>query len=537
MTSVTYKDFDLTFGGTQAAPFISEDDQYIQVGGETWVKLKSINLQGTLQACGKSDLWTLMQEVRAGFNSDFGSLSADEYNVDCVKVISIEFQDTPMLSYVNYSISLEAYDQESFRQSYKVIDPTERVEFTENDDKTLNKIISISAKGVSCGSYDALDNAKAFVEGKFSEHESEKPALIDSNDANYNAHLLSSSEEIDRISGTYSKTKTYASDLDALNGALILRHTKEIFDERGEFSKIRFNGSIRYGIQNESASSQANAKLKTFIQSNKIDGYRLINLNVTEDKFAGVVNFSFEYTEDNTDVLDDWDVTISENSSSSLVQGSINGTITAKGPKECRWDKVIEYFGTNEEAKERYFGIVNDYYKKYDTVTKTASGQEVKLNEKPTDWQISKDEKNGEISYSFSFNDRISFGYYEFDYSMDFEPSVWQISANPTVDGDWAIIDLGFKSRSRFNINGNAIGDGDDIKLREFSEERYKHYCKGDNAKEWLENEQETKTKGADDDVGNAWAYEWSFLQKEAATLGPQGDEYKKPEKDGLLMN
>lgn len=535
-TTVTYKGFDLTFGGEQAAPFISLENDYIQVGGETWVKLQVVTLNGTLTACGKPALWDLIQSVKDGFNSDFGSLSTDGLTIDCAKLRSIDFEDSPLLSYTNYTITLEAYDQDSFREAYKVIDPSERVEFTESDNQTLTKTISISAKGVTCGGNDALDNAKSFVEAKFTEHESDTPGLISSDDPNYGNHLVSSSEEIDRVTGTYTKTKSYLSDLASKNGALILRYTKEIFDERGEFTRIRFSGSIRYGIQNQSASSKAHAKLKTFVESNKIDGYRLYNLNVDEDKLAGVINFTFEYTEDNIDVVDDWDVTISEGSSSSLVQASINGTITAKGPKECRWDKVIEYFGTNKEAMDRYYGITNSYYLEHNPINKTAAGEEVILNTQPVDFQISKDQKNGEISYTFNFDNRISFGYYTFDYSMSFEPSLWKLSSNPTVDGEWSIIDLGFRGRARFNINGNTIGQGDDIKFGDFSKEKYKLYCKDSNVKEWLENEQDTISKGVDDDVGEAFAYEWSFLPSKGVTAGPQGDEYVTPTAEGLLM-
>jgi hypothetical protein len=539
-TKVTYGGFDLSFAGTQAAPFVSQENEYIQVGGATWVKLKLLTLTGTLTGCGQGALWALMQQVSGAFAEDFKtlSISGSQFSIPCCKLRSIDFDDSSMLSHVTYTVSLEAYDHDSFREAYKVIDPSERVEFTENDNKTMTKVISISAKGVSCGS-GALANAKSFVENKFGEHVKGKPGLIPSQDSDYGAHLVSSAEEIDRITGTYTLTKTYLSDLGSATGELILRYTKEIFDERGEYRIVRFNGSVRYGIQNAAASASGHAKIKEFVSSNKLDGYRLINLNVNEDKFAGVINFTFEYTEDNIDVVDDWDVTISESSSSSLVQATINGIVTAKGPKECRWDKVIGYFKTNVEAIKRYYGITNGYYLTYNTPAKTAAGQDVKLNKKPLDFEISKDKKNGEISYSFNFDNRVSFGYYSFDYSMDFEPSIWKLSANPTVDGDWSILDLGYRGRARFNINGNFIGDGDPIKLGDFSKAKYKKYCTDSNKKEWHENEQETISKGGSTDSGGAFAHEWSFLPGAGVTKGPinpESGEYVIPLIKGVLM-
>ena len=547
-TYVKYNGKDLAFGGEQAAPFVSQANEYVQVGGGTWVILKKINLTGTLVACSQAELIDLINQVRDIFNEDFHDLDIQGVEkVPCIKVLGLDFGESQFLSHVNYNISLQAYDEESLASAYKVIEPTERVEFTETDAQTMQKVITVSAKGISCGSYDALSNAKSFVTAKFAEREKDIPALIASVDDHSTAgHLSSVAEEINRINGTYSLSKTFVSDLGTsreelpseFDAAIILRYTKEPSATRGEYGSIKYTGDVSYGIDNASKSSNAHAKLEKFINEMKKIDYKLVGLEINEDKFAGVINFSFQLTEDNTDVVDDWSVTVSENSSSSLIQVSIDGLVTAKGPVECRWEKVEEYFGSDKEAKDRYFGIASSYYDEYGNFDhQHAVKDDAVLNNLCTDFQISKEKRNGEISYSFNFDNRDSKGYYSFDYTIDITPSIWRVASTPSIEGNWVMVDLGYRTRARFDIHGQFVaGDGAaDLKPADIAKAKYKEYA-GNINKEWYELEESSVMKGVDSKVGDNFGYGWSFLASQGATKGPGGSEYIQPLKEGLLL-
>ena len=91
-TYVKYNGEDLTFGGTQAAPFVSQANEYVQVGGGTWVILKKINLTGTLVGCGQAQLVEKINQLRSFFNEDFHTLQIEDVeDIPCIKVLSLDF--------------------------------------------------------------------------------------------------------------------------------------------------------------------------------------------------------------------------------------------------------------------------------------------------------------------------------------------------------------------------------------------------------------------------------------------------------------
>jgi hypothetical protein len=258
---------------------------------------------------------------------------------------------------------------------------------------------------------------------------------------------------------------------------------------------------------------------------------------------SGLITSSFQYTEDNIDVVDDWDVTLSEGSSSSLIKVAISGIVTAKGPKECRWAKVEKYFGTEKVAKNRYHGIATTYYNEYGTpgfqkaIKKNTKGTPIILNPIPTDFQISSDVKNGEISYTFNFDNRISKGYHSFDYTINITPSIWKVASSPSINGTWVMLDLGYRTRARFDIHGQFVAGENAVKLQPgaFSKQKYIEYC-APTAKEWYELEEATVLKGANTKVGDNFGYGWSFVGPEAVTKGPKAKQYTIPTKVGLIM-
>ena len=564
-TYVKYNGKDLTFGGVQTAPFVSQTNEYVQVGGGVWVILKKITLTGTLTGCGQSELIGLVNQVRAIFEEDFHTLAIKGVDsIPCIKVVELDFGESRLLSNIDYTISLQAYDQDSFATVYKVIDPSERIEFSQSDNFTMQKVITISAKGISCGNNDALANARSFVEGQFTKRLKDKPGLISSIDGHESdGYLASVAEEINRIEGTYALVKTFMSDLGGtalpadFNAGIILRYVKELGQQRGEYAVINYEGTVNYGIDNQEASTAAHSKIEAFVKVNRKDGYRLLGLDINEDKFGGIITFSFQYTEDNIDVVDDWDVTLSEGSNSSLIKVSVNGLVTAKGPLECRWEKVATYFGTDAVAKKRYYGIASSYYNDYGTpafqnaIKKNADQVPIALNAACVDFQVSKEEKNGEISYSFSFDNRISYGYYSFDYSINIGPSIWKIAASPSIKGNWVMLDLGYRTRARFDIHGQFVAGEGAPKQNPgvFAKNKYIEYC-APTTKEWYELEEATILKGANARVGDNFAYGWSFLAPHGVTAGPgttsivdgevvAGDaagSYVTPHKKGLII-
>ena len=352
-TDVKYNSYSF-LDKTGFVPFVSLSNDYVQVGGGTWVIKHNINLMGTLANCDRGELIRQQNEMVEALSVDFKRLDISGFDPFTVpKIISIDFNESPVLTNIDYSITIECYDLDSFASAYSVIEPTETVEFVEDENRTMTKTVTISAKGIrTSSSPDALQNAKDFVEGQFDQKGTAltlRPAFISSEDAKYGTLLISTSEEINRIEGTYSKTQTFRSDLESKDGSSLFKYTREFVSEQGEYLEIQVDGSVVYGLFDDAgartvARDNARDKIEVFVGQQKEAGYRVLSLDFDEDSRGGETTFSLRLTEDLTDVVDDYTVTVEQNAESSLVSVTVNGTVTAKGPKECRWLKVSRYF-------------------------------------------------------------------------------------------------------------------------------------------------------------------------------------------------
>lgn len=521
---VKYNNFQFGQSSSFPIPFVSLSNDYVQAG-ERWAIVQTITLNGEIVGCSKSDLVSKQNDLLDAFSEDFKTLEISGLdNINLAKIVSINFAGSDYLSSISYSIDLEAYSYDTFSSNNYVTEPVDSISISENADSTIDITHTISAKGVNGGSYNALENAKNFVTDKLNSQKSEGtwpvPNLIYSKDPNFRRMLVSVSEDIDRIEGRYSITKQYKSDLESKDGSIILRYTKETQEQEGQFKVFTINGSIEAGIGlNRPIHSWHNDfekvrdKLKTFKESLNTEFVNnfLQSASINEDGPAGRITFSFSYTSNRLEVIDDYDVSISENSDTPLISVSVRGVMSANGPvgvvggADCRYNLVNETFDEN-----KYYDIAVKKYKQYLTRRGISVPATVILNNSHLSKNITRNEFEGTISYDFSFNDRISHGYRNFDYTMNFTPSLVGITSDAIVDGGFAFYDLGYRRRAEFKINGTALGDGDDVS--DFAEIKYRDFCGGTEPQKKFINEIVTEESHTQDLENNStFTYGWSF--------------------------
>lgn len=514
---VKYGDFQFGLSDEFPIPLVSISNEYLDAG-ERWGILNSFTLNGEIVACSKATLVDKQNELISAFSEDFKTLEVSGIdNVTLAKVVSIDFEPSDYLSAVVYSISLEAYDFNTFKSEYGVIDPVDSVSMTEESNKTLTITHTISAKGVNTGSYNALTNAKNFVQAQLNSQKSAGtwpvPNLINSEDPNFKRMLVSVSEDINRIDGSYGITKTYRSDLTSKQGNIILRYTKQTQEQEGQFETFSFNGTVEGGIDSSLDFEDLRERLRDFKRSLNTEFVNELvdDLSIEEDIEAGVITFTMGFSSSPLELIDDFSVQISENSDSALISVSVNGTISAKGPigsiggADCRYEMVLDSFNEN-----KYYDIATEEYLDYLNRRSITVPSDVILNEKHLSKNITHNKFEGSITYSFNYNDRISHGYRNFDYTMSFTPSLQAISASDIVDGGNAFYDLGYRTRASFEINGSAVGNGEDLPV--IAERKYREFCGGQGAQKIFTDEVVERQSLTEDQENNfTFDNQWTF--------------------------
>ena len=393
------------------------------------------------------------------------------------RLVSVDFGDSKYFDEVSYTVTLEGYRGiKDFKADKKVLDPRNEYVWAEEEDATITLTHTISARGIITddNETDALENATNFVnEYIAADHfdgSKQLPYIIalDQN-PNFKRYLESENEEIDRLSCTYSLTRVYKAS-QCEDEYSILRYTSATQETIGDTKKITFQGTITLGAWqapgggggNEDLSLTDNMKLLRERYDDFKDDLedpdteeeltQLLGETVDEDHMAGTLTFNLTYGDRKTECVKDYTIETVDTADSSLVQVSVNGTISASGP--CAWQKVsgcmygdeyeqmtwkdsattlkkVQYLGEDdswifEAAKSGY-----DVFKDHNDEIKSDDSE---LNSFPLSFDITENPQDKNISFNFTYDDRISWGCHKVDYTMNFNLPVKKVAVSEYVE-------------------------------------------------------------------------------------------------------
>ena len=532
-TTITYNAFTFSNAGTWGTdppaypvPFISKTVEYFAPevsGGENrWCRKETITLKGQINGCGDDSLEDKRQALIDAFKEDFHTLQVEGYeDFKLVRVMSVDVgPQEGAKTFIDYSITLESYPEDSFAQKYRVIDPSDVINVSENDDASATITHTVSCRGLNTAEHgsasNALANAKTFVEEKIASEECLRGTIIKSEDPDWGKHLVSVTEDINRITAEYSMTKTYASDLARKEGGeIVVRHTKSIDEAWGQRRKITHSGKIdagRDGFLKDAPDGQdarsAYKDLKGSFNDPVAAEPFLVSEDIQEDEINKSITFTIVLEEGRPDVIDDYSITVSEDSAGSLVKISIQGTISATGPAGCRMAKVRKHFCGAEDCVASAKNI-NGRYALYCEEAYEEYLEENEINNLPQDVvfqddalavSVTENTFASTISYSMQFDNRITHGHHKANHTMSFKPSLEVIvkkelnrptycndqdCGNPPEDvGGGSSFDLlwmGFRDRCEFGIAGQiTYYDPDDPEastMEGIALNKYGKYC------------------------------------------------------------
>tara|TARA_R110000824_G_scaffold102641_2_gene244186 strand:+ start:1738 stop:3390 length:1653 start_codon:yes stop_codon:yes gene_type:complete len=484
----------------QAEPLVSKTTSFINQGDNRVLIEESISLAGELTGCGMDELIAARNNAVEVFSTGFKNLEVTGIGVFTgVKVNAVNFDQSPYLASLPYTIDLTHYPSGGFKFGLGITDPVSAYTYTENTDQTVSVQHTVSVKGINTSTTipggNALDNAKTFVTSQLGEPP--RPAMIDTWGTDFDTYLVDFNESVDKLNNTVSVDRSFESDpLDTqFGGNVILRYSSEHTQTEGEEITINYNGTIDGGRGTGATpalvAAHQLAKMKDVrirydrLKDGELGVSTFLNESVTEDTGICQLTFSFSHISGDNEpdgIVDDFTITVEENSDSSLFAVSINGNLSARGRGvgQTTFQLLSGRYDTINSHEDLCREVYDDFY-----VDDYGGCQDKPLNVNFNNIEIGKsvgyNEYDRTISYSASFNDRTKVdGYHTLDYTMNFTPSIWAVKsvASAYKDG-WIVEDLDYRSRGIFSINCNARSTGvvdaneDKGALKDFAEEKF----------------------------------------------------------------
>jgi len=479
-------------------PFVERSTSYVEQNSSSGA-IEEIVLTGQIPPpednCDRFSYFIDEQaSLLSYFSSSYGTLEIVEYGVTIlerknVKIDSVSFNDSNYSSILEYTISLQVFLGE-FMKYYGVTDVSNTVSYNKEKNKTLRIEHQVSATGIrdsdSASTTTALEKAKAFVEAEissenidlspilishynYSDDELPATATSTSTPSSYFAQakpvLESISENINRVTGFYSVSKSYVSDL-YFNSGGVLRYTVAANLAPEGYSEVTVSGSIKY---NEDISGSENFELLEsrfmgfdfFGAAKRLSGVsRLnkipINRSVSKDKEKNNLSFSFVF-DNNPQFLSESSteesLTFDFSNDSGFVTLQVSGQIIGRLGIKNRWEIVNKAF---DEL---------DIYSKakiaYDAYCEEISGISSSLNDNILSESATYSEASGSINFTYNF-DNFSQTidndlFISFNYSKSKAHPVFDRVATKCADGSWVVQNTQTCDPGRISVSGDAI--------------------------------------------------------------------------------
>lgn len=447
-------------------PFVGIDYNSVYYG-ERWAQQENLILNGQITGCSFDTIMTGYNLITQNFKKNYqdleiwqiqGATSGRVFLKQFVEIKSISIPDSKFLDVMPFTINLSCYPSGYFSGVFGVLDPSDSWSYTEQGDATMQISHVMSCRPINTSKFasNALDNAKNWAYSRSGTSSSIPPIFISGVSVN-NFFLVSQDETVDRFNGTYSMTEVYSNDL-ARTGYGVIRYVTSI-ESGNNLINISLNGVAEGGGRNISGLRTAFNRLdKTAIAVKQYkDIFGMSDLNpipltqsFTEDAFGTKITFEYSYNNDNSPPISfDYNVGLSTELNGNI-GASIEGTVKVRGGDlPTKLSRALTYADTIN-----LYNLVLPFYNTFDV------SSSVPLNPIPLTSGRAINQSNGTVALNATFNnkEKLSDILDEFNYSMNFLPSVVKVDSKPRLDGFgvYSVVSLNYANRAVMTVNGNA---------------------------------------------------------------------------------
>lgn len=473
---IKYNNKRIPVSGTGPTPYISLSDDVITYG-DRWGISQRIVLNGVITGNSFDDLYTAQTGLVDIFSSSYKVLKVLEGADDTVvtgevaafsgcSVQGVSFDNAPYNKVVNYSVELVSYPSGLtgfFSGNYGILDPKDEINITPGSDGVGTITHSVSARGFVINTIDdAIDNVKSYVASRTGVSRVLTLPLATSidNSGSFTPVLVSISENLDRLSLTYSieesyRFKTITGDSESaqnysFNNYNLVSYSTSLTSGAGDdFVTASIQGEIKAGITGATGDALISGLINQLSGLNPYavisgkygspNGFKFcedpIEVSINEDRKARKVGFNISY--DNLEFYSSandqivfngcyLDATISHNIDdlSSIDTLEVRGEVKCRGSVSNKYAKSLDYVtqlftaGTSPSAP-RLYTLVNDYYSAY-----YSSSPKFTLNSQPVSVQVEANPLLGTVSLTVTYDNKDRFlGLSTSDYSIEYTPA------------------------------------------------------------------------------------------------------------------
>tara|TARA_Y100001973_G_C5192060_1_gene331625 strand:- start:406 stop:2205 length:1800 start_codon:yes stop_codon:yes gene_type:complete len=501
-TIIKYDGVQVFYG--QPMPFLTVSNEMIHTSKRLG-QVSNIKLEGQLTGANFTDCVNALESVANSFTESFKTLSLEDDGSTFVwnncKVESLNFDQGTYAQLIDYSIDLSSYN--NFSGTFGVLDPKDSWSFSEQSvtdarNGTTNLTHSVSARGfMTSTNNNAFENAKNYVQSLSGWNNQVTPAFIGGGSTVYPV-LLSVSESIDRIAGTYSITENYAIQTYASSKEPIVVHESTSFDTNVENDVTTVNVSLTCRGGKDFTLSQVrdhaqSLSLHTFAESESGITDLLhtpVSTSLDEDEASNTVTVKATFDNDKLFVVDgdttnptsnaylDSNVSMERDDLTGITTFNVSSKIIGRGSAFTKWQNQFNYLENNvanvDEGVSRTDDIIGSLWDEaYHVAVQTGMGDVLNfpINKRPSNTSINLNEYAGEITVSASFNNSDAIGEVFMgsaslnfgagaSYRVSITPSLRQFRPNAscTENGHYLIYDLNSKNREKvdFSISVNT---------------------------------------------------------------------------------
>jgi hypothetical protein len=473
---IKYNNKRIPVSGTGPTPYISLSDDVITYG-DRWGISQRIVLNGVITGNSFDDLYTAQTGLVDIFSSSYKVLKVLEGADDTVvtgevaafsgcSVQGVSFDNAPYNKVVNYSVELVSYPSGLtgfFSGNYGILDPKDEINITPGSDGVGTITHSVSARGFVINTIDdAIDNVKSYVASRTGVSRVLTLPLATSidNSGSFTPVLVSISENLDRLSLTYSieesyRFKTITGDSESaqnysFNNYNLVSYSTSLTSGAGDdFVTASIQGEIKAGITGATGDALISGLINQLSGLNPYavisgkygspNGFKFcedpIEVSINEDRKTRKVGFNISY--DNLEFYSSandqivfngcyLDATISHNIDdlSSIDTLEVRGEVKCRGSVSNKYAKSLDYVtqlftaGTSPSAP-RLYTLVNDYYSAY-----YSSSPKFTLNSQPVSVQVEANPLLGTVSLTVTYDNKDRFlGLSTSDYSIEYTPA------------------------------------------------------------------------------------------------------------------
>lgn len=410
-----------------------------------------------------------------------------------VRVDSIDFPDAGYQTILEYNISLSVF-RGDFMKFSGVTDVTNTISYKEEEDKTLSISHQVSARGIrdsgTASSTTALEKAKAFVEAEIDRQKIDVPPVFISHEkvsddeipvtptATATAFLetiepvlVSFNEAANRISGEYSVTKEYVSDL-YFNSEGVLRYSVDIEASPDSYVIVKLNGSIQYeedlsGTQNFDLLTSRYRSFDFYGAAKRLSGQSdlnkvPLNRSLSKDENKNTLSFDFSYDnnpyfvdEGGAEKVLDFDFS----NESNFINIDVSGEIKARLGIKNRWEVAKEAFDSMDvftDTQSAYNSYLSDVLGYSSTLI-----EKMPINSNILSSSVTYNKEAGVINFSYSFDNFSQTPdnsiFQSFDYTIDTVHPTSNFMSSKEYKGSWIVQDMAACDRGSKTVSGTAV--------------------------------------------------------------------------------